>query len=77
MPSPQVATYDLQPEMSAYEVTDRLVEAVRSRRFDAVICTMRTAIWSGTPATTTLRCGQSVLDGVHRAGHRSGAFDVG
>ena len=38
MPSPQVATYDLQPEMSAYEVTDRLVEAVRSRRFDAVIC---------------------------------------
>ena len=38
VPSPQVATYDLQPEMSAYEVTDRLVEAVRSRRFDAVIC---------------------------------------
>ena len=38
VPSPKVATYDLQPEMSAREVTDRLVEAINSRRFDAVIC---------------------------------------
>jgi 2,3-bisphosphoglycerate-independent phosphoglycerate mutase len=38
VPSPQVATYDLQPEMSAYEVTDRLVEAIRGGRFDAIIC---------------------------------------
>jgi 2,3-bisphosphoglycerate-independent phosphoglycerate mutase len=38
IPSPQVATYDLQPEMSADEVTDRLVEAIRSDRFDAIIC---------------------------------------
>jgi 2,3-bisphosphoglycerate-independent phosphoglycerate mutase len=38
VPSPQVATYDLQPEMSAYEVTDRLVEAIRSGRYDAIIC---------------------------------------
>ena len=38
VPSPQVATYDLQPEMSAYEVTDRLVEAIRSGHFDAIIC---------------------------------------
>jgi len=38
VPSPQVATYDLQPEMSAREVTDRLVESIRSGRFDAVIC---------------------------------------
>ena len=38
VPSPQVATYDLQPEMSAEEVTDRLVDAVRSGRFDAIIC---------------------------------------
>jgi 2,3-bisphosphoglycerate-independent phosphoglycerate mutase len=38
VPSPHVATYDLKPEMSAYEVTDRLVEAIRSRRFDAIIC---------------------------------------
>jgi 2,3-bisphosphoglycerate-independent phosphoglycerate mutase len=38
VPSPKVATYDLQPEMSAREVTDRLVEAIESGRFDAVIC---------------------------------------
>lgn len=36
--SPDVATYDLKPEMSAYEVTDKLVEAIRSRRYDAIIC---------------------------------------
>ncbi len=35
--SPAVATYDLQPEMSAYEVTDRMVEAVRSGKYDALI----------------------------------------
>jgi len=38
VPSPKVATYDLQPEMSAREVTDRLVEAIRSRRYDAIVC---------------------------------------
>ena len=36
--SPRVATYDLKPEMSAPEVTDKLVDAIRSRRFDAIIC---------------------------------------
>ncbi|WP_019415923.1 2,3-bisphosphoglycerate-independent phosphoglycerate mutase [Paenisporosarcina sp. TG20] len=35
--SPKVATYDLQPEMSAYEVTDALVEAIESNRFDGII----------------------------------------
>jgi 2,3-bisphosphoglycerate-independent phosphoglycerate mutase len=38
VPSPKVATYDLKPEMSAYEVTDRLVEAIRSRKYGAIIC---------------------------------------
>ena len=38
VPSPQVATYDLAPEMSAFEVTDRLVEAIAARRYDAVVC---------------------------------------
>ena len=38
VPSPRVATYDLQPEMSAAEVTDRLVEAIRARRFDLIVC---------------------------------------
>ncbi len=38
VPSPQVATYDLKPEMSAFEVTDKLVAAIESRHFDAIVC---------------------------------------
>jgi 2,3-bisphosphoglycerate-independent phosphoglycerate mutase len=37
VPSPKVATYDLQPEMSAPEVTDRLVAAIESGRFDLIV----------------------------------------
>ncbi len=37
VPSPKVATYDLQPEMSAPEVTDKLVEAIASGRFDVIV----------------------------------------
>ena len=35
--SPKVATYDLQPEMSAFEVKDKLVEAIRSDKFDFIV----------------------------------------
>lgn len=35
--SPKVATYDLKPEMSAYEVCDQLVKAIKSDRFDVII----------------------------------------
>ena len=35
--SPKVATYDLQPEMSAYEVTDKMVEAIKSGKYDVII----------------------------------------
>ena len=35
--SPAVATYDLQPEMSAYEVTDKLLAAIDSDKYDAII----------------------------------------
>ena len=38
VPSPRVATYDLQPEMSAPEVTDKLVAAIASRKYDAIVC---------------------------------------
>ncbi|MBI5007048.1 MAG: 2,3-bisphosphoglycerate-independent phosphoglycerate mutase [Nitrosomonadales bacterium] len=38
VPSPKVATYDLKPEMSAYEVTDKLEEAIRSRQYQAILC---------------------------------------
>ena len=38
IPSPKVATYDLQPEMNSAELTDKLVEAIESGKFDAIIC---------------------------------------
>ena len=37
VPSPKVATYDLQPEMSAIEVTDKVVEAIKSNKYDFII----------------------------------------
>jgi 2,3-bisphosphoglycerate-independent phosphoglycerate mutase len=37
VPSPKVATYDLQPEMSASEVTDRAVEAIDSGKYDLIV----------------------------------------
>ena len=36
--SPKVATYDLQPEMSSAELTDKLVDAIHSGEFDVIIC---------------------------------------
>jgi 2,3-bisphosphoglycerate-independent phosphoglycerate mutase len=38
VPSPKVATYDLKPEMSAFEVTDKLEDAILSRNYQAIIC---------------------------------------
>lgn len=38
VPSPKVATYDLQPEMSAFEVTDKLVAAIQSGQYQAIVC---------------------------------------
>ena len=50
--SPKVATYDLMPEMSAYKVCDKLVEAINSQKYDVIIvnfanCDMvgHTAVW--------------------------------
>ncbi|NLY11668.1 MAG: 2,3-bisphosphoglycerate-independent phosphoglycerate mutase [Firmicutes bacterium] len=37
IPSPKVATYDLKPEMSAYEVTDAVVEAINSSNYDLIV----------------------------------------
>jgi len=38
IPSPDVATYDLKPEMSAPEVTDKLVEVITQGKYDTIIC---------------------------------------
>ncbi|OUI97929.1 2,3-bisphosphoglycerate-independent phosphoglycerate mutase [Acetobacter sp. DsW_54] len=37
LPSPKVATYDLQPEMSAPELTDKAVAAIKSREYDLIV----------------------------------------
>lgn len=37
VPSPKVATYDLKPEMSAYEVKDKLVEAIKTGKYDFIV----------------------------------------
>ena len=38
VPSPHVATYDLQPEMSAFTLTEELIKAIKSQHFDVIIC---------------------------------------
>lgn len=40
VPSPQVATYDLKPEMSAPVVTDHMVEAIASGTYDLIVCNL-------------------------------------
>ncbi len=37
VPSPNVATYDLKPEMSAFEITDKLVEAISKQQYDLIV----------------------------------------
>lgn len=43
VPSPDVATYDLQPEMNAAEVADKLVESIESEKYDVIICNFANA----------------------------------
>jgi 2,3-bisphosphoglycerate-independent phosphoglycerate mutase len=43
IPSPDVATYDLQPEMSAPALTDKLVAAIESRSYDLIVCNFANA----------------------------------
>ncbi|AKQ33289.1 2,3-bisphosphoglycerate-independent phosphoglycerate mutase [Candidatus Coxiella mudrowiae] len=38
IPSPKIATYDLQPEMSAEEVTDKLIEMIKNGDYDLIVC---------------------------------------
>ncbi len=38
IPSPNVTTYDLKPEMSAFELTDSLADAIKSKQYDLIVC---------------------------------------
>src|SRR5690606_3144776 len=77
VPSPQVATYDLQPEMSAPEVTAKLVEAIDSGKYDLNVCNYangdmvgHTGVFAAAvKAVEALdKCLQSLIDAVGRSG---------
>jgi 2,3-bisphosphoglycerate-independent phosphoglycerate mutase len=77
VPSPKVATYDKQPEMSAPEVTDKVVEAIHSGRFDAIVMNYANAdmvghsgrIDAATKAVETIdACLGRLSDAVEQAG---------
>jgi 2,3-bisphosphoglycerate-independent phosphoglycerate mutase len=77
VPSPKVATYDLQPEMSAPEVTDKLVAAIESGGYDAIICNFanpdmvgHTGIYeAAVEAIETIdRCLGRIMDALRRSG---------
>ncbi|HUX62467.1 2,3-bisphosphoglycerate-independent phosphoglycerate mutase [Sulfuricella sp.] len=77
VPSPDVPTYDLKPEMSAFEVTDKLVEAIESRQFDAIVCNYANADMVGHTGVMTAavkaietldQCLQRVVEAMQRNG---------
>ena len=47
VPSPDVPTYDLQPQMSAEEVTDKLVAAIKSGKYDLIVCNYANGVMVG------------------------------
>ena len=75
VPSPKVATYDLQPEMSAVGVTDELVAAIESGRYDFIVANYanpdmvgQTGVWDATikALETVDACIGRVVDAVER-----------
>lgn len=75
--SPLVKTYDLQPEMSADEVTDHLVEAIEGGRYDAIVCNYANPDMVGhtgnyDAAVKAIEALDMCLDRVRRAMHKVG-----
>ncbi|BAK83425.1 2,3-bisphosphoglycerate-independent phosphoglycerate mutase [Komagataeibacter medellinensis] len=77
VPSPKVATYDLQPEMSAPELTDRAVEAIDSGRYDLIVLNFANADMVGHTGvlSAAIRAVEAVdtglgriVEAIHRAG---------
>ncbi|MBN9286404.1 MAG: phosphoglycerate mutase (2,3-diphosphoglycerate-independent) [Gammaproteobacteria bacterium 39-13] len=77
IPSPKVATYDLKPEMSAFEVTEALVENILEKKFDFIVCNYANADMVGhtgnfaaaKKAIETLdQCLHKVIDALESAG---------
>ena len=78
VPSPQVSTYDLKPEMSAYEVTAKLIEALKSEPYDLVVLNFANPDMVGHTGSeeaaikaveTIDHCLKDILDMAHQTGH--------
>lgn len=65
IPSPKVATYDLKPEMSVYEVADALEEAIRSGRFDVIVANFANPDMVG--HTGILEAAKAAIEAVDKA----------
>jgi 2,3-bisphosphoglycerate-independent phosphoglycerate mutase len=77
VPSPKIATYDLQPEMSSVEVTDRLVEAIESGKYDFIACNYANTDMVGhtgdmVAATKAVEAVDNALGRLHEAIKKSG-----
>ncbi|MCX7627926.1 MAG: 2,3-bisphosphoglycerate-independent phosphoglycerate mutase [Methylophilaceae bacterium] len=71
VPSPQVATYDQKPEMSAPEVTDRLVTAILERKYDMIVCNFANADMVGHTGSlpAAIRAIEAIDECIGRAVH--------
>ncbi len=78
IPSPKVATYDLQPEMSAYGVRDAVVEAIKTEKFDFICLNFangdmvgHTGVYEAIEkaVATVDECAGAVIDAARKAGY--------
>ncbi|MDF2596357.1 MAG: 2,3-bisphosphoglycerate-independent phosphoglycerate mutase, partial [Clostridia bacterium] len=65
IPSPKVATYDLQPEMSVYEVADQLEESIRSGKYDVIVANFANPDMVG--HTGMLEAAKAAIEAVDKA----------
>ena len=78
IPSPKVATYDLQPEMSASEVTEEVLLAIESDKYEAIIMNFANPDMVGhtgniKPADTAIETIDSCLEKIQRAANEKDA----
>ncbi len=78
VPSPHVSTYDQQPEMNADEVADKMVTAIESRQYDAIICNFANADMVGhtgdfKAAVVAIETLDHCLERIVKASNTSGA----
>lgn len=80
IPSPRIATYDLQPEMSAYEVTEKVLEAIDSGEYDFMVLNYANADMVGHTGVyqaaikaveTVDYCANQVVDAIVKSGGRA------